>query len=56
MTLAQVKKVALYLLFAVALYAVISFPGRATDFVQLAFEAVSAAGTGLGTFIAALAG
>lgn len=51
MSLVRVRRVALYLLLAGALYAVVAFPARSGDFVRLAFEAVSSAAGGLGDLV-----
>lgn len=54
MTLAQARKLALYLLAVVVLYSIIAFPERATEFVGLAFVAISDAAEGVGELLAAL--
>jgi hypothetical protein len=54
MTLAQARKAALYLVLVFVLYSVITFPERATEFVELAFAAISEAGQGVGDMLAEL--
>ncbi|WP_199826367.1 hypothetical protein [Streptomyces sp. SBT349] len=51
MTAAQARKVALYLLTVLVLWAVISHPARSTEFVGLGFEAVSGAVDGVGDLL-----
>jgi hypothetical protein len=54
MTLVQARRIALYLLAVLVLYAVIAAPERAADFVGLGFLAVSEAAEGVGDLLAGL--
>ncbi|MDT0342017.1 hypothetical protein [Streptomyces litchfieldiae] len=51
MTLAQARKIALYLLLAAVLYAVLTFPDRSGEFAQLAFTALSGAADAVGDLL-----
>ncbi|GAA1924933.1 hypothetical protein GCM10009716_36560 [Streptomyces sodiiphilus] len=52
--MAYAKRIALYLLLVLALYAIIAHPVRSGEFVQLVFEAVSGAAHSTGRFLAGL--
>lgn len=52
--MAQAKKITLYVLIVFVLYTIITQPARAADLVQVGFEGVSDAATGVGEFMSEL--
>ncbi|ONK12679.1 hypothetical protein [Streptomyces sp. MP131-18] len=51
MTLAQARKIALYVLTVAAFYAVMTSPARSAEFVHLLFEALSGAADAVGDLL-----
>ena len=52
--MAQAKKITLYLLIVFVLYTIITQPARAADLVQIGFEGISDAASGVGQFMTEL--
>lgn len=52
--MAQAKKITLYVLVVFVLYTIITQPARAADLVQVGFQGISDAATGVGEFMTEL--
>ncbi|MEU8677277.1 hypothetical protein [Streptomyces sp. NPDC048560] len=50
----QVKKIVLYAVSVFVLYTIITSPARAADLVQVGFEGIASAATGVGDFMSEL--
>ena len=50
----DIKKIAVYIVIVFVLYTVITSPARAADLVQVGFEGISDAATGVGDFMTEL--